>query len=389
MNKLFLLFLFFASLALLQSQASANTAEFSSAATKITNLLLSQGETTVAFDALEHSENAIGNYGPGLRAELILAFETVNMSLKANNEKYLTIGPNATFKVRGSYSIGDDPDDLGTVERKRLLALEVTIEITNGVETQSDFTFFLSRERDIIAAEGLNIQFDDQQRRETRSAHTEIRRVRKVALQKHAEENRSSFFVEGSKIKTNPNSEYAIELLTKSPAGQKYTPRKPKADSGVFPFVPVGVGEVYGIKVYNNSDQEIGVAMKIDGIDQFTFSEERDPKTGRPRFTTWIIAPNSSFTIKGWHITADNTREDNLSAFQVTGYGEGASRFVRNVAPSGNGVITVAISNSFDQRGAKTAGTETGFGPPVKQNQKVVNRQLEPPHEFLALRYNR
>ena len=319
----------------------------------------------------------------------MLAFEAVNRQLKKENKKFVTIGDNATFKVRGNYSVGDDPDDIGTEEHRRQLAVRVTLEITDGAEKQSDFTFYLSRERDIIAAEGLNVRFTDQQQRETRQAHSAIRRARKAAFTENGATGKPHFFVDGSKIKTSQKSDYAVELLTRSPVGKKYNPREPKSNDKSLPFVPIGVGEVYGVKIYNNSDQEIGVAMKIDGIDQFTFSEERNETTGRPRFNSWIIAPHSSFTIKGWHISADNSRDDNLAAFQVTKYGDGASKFVSNVDPKSNGVITVAIANSFDPRGGKSSATETGFGPPVKQNQKVVQRKFEPPHEFLAIRYSR
>ena len=372
-----------------QQVVFANTAEFNNAATKVTDLLLAQGKTTVAFETIQQRENAIGNFGPGLRAELMLAFEAVNRQLKKENKKFVTIGDNATFKVRGNYSVGDDPDDIGTEEHRRQLAVRVTLEITDGAEKQSDFTFYLSRERDIIAAEGLNVRFTDQQQRETRQAHSAIRRARKAAFTENGATGKPHFFVDGSKIKTSQKSDYAVELLTRSPVGKKYNPREPKSNDKSLPFVPIGVGEVYGVKIYNNSDQEIGVAMKIDGIDQFTFSEERNETTGRPRFNSWIIAPHSSFTIKGWHISADNSRDDNLAAFQVTKYGDGASKFVSNVDPKSNGVITVAIANSFDPRGGKSSATETGFGPPVKQNQKVVQRKFEPPHEFLAIRYSR
>ena len=382
-------YLFIALLFIPQSMAAANSAVFNNAATQITHLLLAEGKTTVAFDSIDQSANALGNFGPGLRAELMLAFEAVNMELEEKGEMFVTIGENATYTVQGRYSIGDDPDDLGTEAHKRLLAVEVTIEITNGVEKQSDFTFYLSRERDIIAAEGLNVSFGDRERSETRQAHIAIRKVREASFRTSVTSPKSPYHVDGSKIKTGRQSPYAIELLTRSPVGQTYSPRAPKSDGGPLPFVPVGVGEVYGVKIYNNSDQEIGVAMKIDGIDQFTFSEERDQSTGRPQFTSWIVAPNSSFTIKGWHVSADNSREDNLAAFQVTKYGEGASKFVKDVDPKTNGVITVAIANAFDPQGGKSSATETGFGPPVKQNQKVVHRTLEPPHEFLAIRYAR
>jgi len=367
----------------------ANTAEFNNAATKLTDLLLSQEKTTVAFETIQQSENSTGNFGPGLRAELMLAFESVNRQLKQKNKKFVTIGDNATFKVRGNYSVGDDPDDIGTEEHQRQLAVRVTLEITDGTEKQADFTFYLSRERDIIAAEGLNVRFNDRQKRETRQAHSAIRKARKAALPGNSATGELQYFVDGSKIRTSSKSDYAVEILTRSPVGKNYRPRGPKSGDSAVPFVPIGVGEVYGVKIYNNSDQEIGVAMKIDGIDQFTFSEERIETTGRPRFNSWIIAPRSSFTIKGWHISADNSRDDNLAAFQVTKYGDGASKFINNVAPASNGVITVAIANSFDPRGGKSSATETGFGPPVKQNQKVIQRKFEPPHEFLAIRYSR
>jgi hypothetical protein len=346
--------------------------------------LLAQGKTTVAFETIENGANTNGNFGPGLRAELILAFEAVNKQLQGDKKEFVTIADNAAFKVRGSYSIEDDRNDGGSPKRQRLLAVEVNIEITDGTEKQSDLTFFLTRGRDIVAAEGLSIKLDPDAGK--KDQHKEIRKALD-ALESGGDDAKPMFVVEGTKIKTNKDSEYAIELVTRSPVGTKYSPRGPKSDSGALPFVPVGVGEIYGIKIYNKSDRRISVAMKIDGIDQFTFSEERNEKTARPRFTSWIVGAKSSFTIKGWHISADNSRKDNLSAFQVTKYGEGASKFAKSVDQNLNGVISVAIATEFVS--GSRGDSETGFGPPVEQKQKVVKVKMNPPHEFLSIRYSR
>ena len=40
-----------------------------------------------------------------------------------------------------------------------------------------------------------------------------------------------------------------------------------------LPFVRIDKGELYEVRVVNNSPEEVAVTLAIDGIDQFTFSD--------------------------------------------------------------------------------------------------------------------
>ena len=112
--------------------------------------------------------------------------------------------------------------------------------------------------------------------------------------------------VEGTLVKARKDSPYAVEIRTKSLNGTGATvPRKATLENGLA-FVPIDKGELYEVRVVNNADHEIAVSLSIDGIDQFTFSEDRKAD-GTPRFSHWIVGPRKDVIIYGWHRTADRS----------------------------------------------------------------------------------
>ena len=172
----------------------------------------------------------------------------------------------------------------------------------------------------------------------------------------------------------------------------------------------VHVGEVYEVRVVNFSSHEIAVSLAIDGIDHFTFSEDRTavlddrgkPVAGpdskpvqRPKFSHWIVGPAKAgkpgeVLILGWHKTADPKRKDNVMSFLVTEYGKGAASKFPTQAQGKVGLITVGISRSFkDGELRPRSANETGFGPDRELKQEVVKRFIDAPHEFVTVRYNR
>ena len=188
-------------------------------------------------------------------------------------------------------------DDLGTRERDRYLIVKVALDVRKGAESIYGFTFYLNRSRDIVQADGLNFASDAD---DTRELHKQIRRTKgKVA------DAKPTWSVSDGKIKSRSRSPYSVEIVTKSAiAGGDYEVRPPASSDDAFPLVPITIGETYGVQVHNSSSEEIAVTLKIDGLDQFAFSKDRNKKTGRPRFSNWIVRPNSSFTIKRWHLTS-------------------------------------------------------------------------------------
>jgi hypothetical protein len=168
------------------------------------------------------------------------------------------------------------------------------------------------------------------------------------------------------------------------------------------PFVDVGLKDLYEVKVYNDSPREVAVALSIDGLDMFHFSSDRDA-SGRPKFSHFIVFPkgyrdpsdavgpeyDGTLTIVGWHKSVAGT--ENFLSFLVTEHGQGAVSQAGVKARGKVGVIHVQFSNCRPlAAGEKSAGgNETGFGPPRTVKQKPVRYEIEPPHEFVTVRYTR
>lgn len=388
MNKTLFILSALAITFLCQLQASLGadpSAQIAIAAEKITQVLLDKDRETVSLSSIT-SKTAKGNIGPGLLVSFQQEFERINAARKLKKQKFVSIVGGSDFKIRGSFDVIDDPDDLGSPESQRLLTLKVTIEIFDGADVVFPHTFFSDRLRDIIPASGLTARLDPKSGSNKEDHKVFRQTVKKVAT------GEKTFAVNGTRIKSSQNSEFEVEILTGSPAdvaSGDYSVRAPKKSSGIFPLVPINIGEVYAVKIYNKANHEIAVSMKIDGIDQFAFSKDRNPETGRPRFSSWIIAPNSEFVIRGWHQTIDPKSKKNLSAFVVTKYGDGISQFI-DVDRKQNGVISVAFAKaSFPGSKGSRNSAETGFGPPIKQNQRAVKRTIDPPHDFVSIRYTR
>lgn len=369
--------------------ADSLSAEIRQAAEKITSVLADQ--EFESFTIVKFEDKTHGNFGPGIQAELIRAVETVNSQREKENKRSISILDNSAVKLNGMLQTVDDPNDLGTAdEKKRLVAVELRVVLQTGGEDIYSGSFFVTRIRDIAQIEGLNFRADLNQ--DNRDIHANLRRTLDQ-LEEKPSSGGSRFHVDRTKIRSDVESPISVEIAAKSVLAGKDAiaiPRAPVKENGIFPFVPLGIGETYEITVHNDSAEEIAVGMTIDGIDQFTFSEDRDPSTGRPRYSHWIVAPKSKMTIRGWHKTSDLKRDDNVLSFLVTKYGEGGSRLVSHPEADSVGVITVSVSKSHLPTSAKSRGdAETGFGPPIKVEQTVVQRNIDPPHEFISIRYNR
>lgn len=211
---------------------------------------------------------------------------------------------------------------------------------------------------------------------------------RNKEIQKSQKEH--SVVINGSLVSAHPDSPYAVEVRCKPHRNHerfKAQPR-PAQDVNGQAFVPIEKGELYELRLVNRSKQEAAAAITVDGIDVFTFSEDRNA-AGRPRFTHFIVPAEGEVKVVGWHKTASPMRKDNFLAFLVTENGHGArARFPQT--PQGRvGCITVAFSHAFPPGTARSAGAETGFGPPIEVKQEIVKRVIDPPHEFVTIHYQR
>jgi hypothetical protein len=204
--------------------------------------------------------------------------------------------------------------------------------------------------------------------------------------------NNPFIFVDGTRIRSKQDSPFTLQVAVKPLAGADTAdakPRQPVVDKGQA-FVSIDKGEVYELLFHNSSQVEVAVSVKVDGIDMFTFSDDRDKRTGQPQYSHFIVSKGQTLLIPGWFKTIDTKRKDNFLRFLVTEYGQGAASQFPTQSQGQIGVVTVQVSKShMPGSGRAKSSAETGFGPPVKADLQPVERLIDPPHEFISVRYLR
>ena len=78
----------------------------------------------------------------------------------------------------------------------------------------------------------------------------------------------------GTRLYPRPGCPYSVEILVKSSDGP-YEPRKIGIGKDGLPKVELKRGELYGVRVYNDTDFEAGVTLKIDGLSRFALSDDK------------------------------------------------------------------------------------------------------------------
>ena len=193
-----------------------------------------------------------------------------------------------------------------------------------------------------------------------------------------------------TKVSSSATSSYSVEIAVRPFKGSDADLRARPAtinDKGLA-FIPINRDEVYEPRIYNDSDHDVAVFASIDGVDVFHFSAERNAD-GMSKFTSFIIPAKSSGPIPGWFQKL--APPANYLSFQVTGYGQGAITKASLKSRGKVGVIHIQFCNCYKLEPGQSArsGNETGFGPPKSVQQKAVRYEIEPPHEFVSIRYQR
>jgi hypothetical protein len=234
---------------------------------------------------------------------------------------------------------------------------------------------------------------------------TGTKRERQAELEQKAR-NPKAFIRDKTRIASSEESPYEIELRVKPLKDHEKhaaTAREATDEKGQA-FVRIDRDELYEVVVHNKSDREVAVALTIDGLDVFHFSKDRVRETkeqangsqlvvDRPRFTHFIVAKNSSATIVGWHHSLQGERTAdgkiaNYLSFLVTAHGQGAVTKAGITARGNVGVIHAQFSLT-SPAGKGRSGSETGFGPPREVKQTAVERDIDPPSDFVTVRYAR
>jgi hypothetical protein len=191
--------------------------------------------------------------------------------------------------------------------------------------------------------------------------------------------------IKNSRITVDKTTPYAIELLVRR--GNDFVPLSAMQTDGQA-FVKINRDDEYAVKLINDSDSEAAVALTIDGLSMFNFSENKNYKQV-------IIGAKSAGLIKGWH--RSNTVSD---AFLVTEYSKSA---VAKALPSSTsvGVITAAFSVCFPDdvpppedepsgaRGGSLTENATGLGRKLAENFNEVKRTFGVLRTTISVRYSK
>jgi hypothetical protein len=185
--------------------------------------------------------------------------------------------------------------------------------------------------------------------------------------------------IEGTRVFAGPESPYAVEVVVAN------RPRQPVLEEGLA-FVPLKRDETYAVRLVNQSEHDCAVTLTIDGLNLFTFSDQR-------AYSHVIVPARSSGLLRGWH--RSNERSD---AFQVTRYSRSAAAGrLKNTAATGT--ITATFAAAWPKNGAPppdenamTRGQEpdaTGRGPAVRQRYEEVERHVGLIRASISIRYSK
>jgi hypothetical protein len=209
----------------------------------------------------------------------------------------------------------------------------------------------------------------------------------------------STQMLKGNRVRADQDGQYELEILVQpnlQVEPQSVLPRLETIKTKQEAFVTLPEESLYIVRIHNPTTKEVAVSLTIDGLDAFHFSKERDPKNVRqPKYTHYIIAPGTSLDVEGWFLEVKEP--NNVSSFQVKQLGGGAIGAEKQKIPGLKvrgpvGVIHASFSLSLPKKPgserSKQAG-ETGLGPPRSVKQEAVERDFDPPHEFISVRYKR
>lgn len=167
-----------------------------------------------------------------------------------------------------------------------------------------------------------------------------------------------------------------------------------------LPFVKLERDEYYEVRLINKAPFESAATLAIDGLDQFVFSDDkdpntgevqRDPKTGQPVFTFRLIKPGKSTVVRGWY-----RHSKQADSFVITEYAKTAAAKLHSTAKLGT--ITVQFRAAWEKDadrpadetgGDKGSGDGTGQGPPVAQDLKTVQRHVGVLRATVPIRYKK
>ncbi|QDT71732.1 hypothetical protein [Lacipirellula limnantheis] len=198
---------------------------------------------------------------------------------------------------------------------------------------------------------------------------------------------------DGSRLFAAGSKAYGVELLVNG-ARRPFTIEPDKTAS-----VRLQLDETCEIGVLNQSGFDAAVAITIDGLSVFQFSELRHqdgPLKGEPLYAHFVVPPSQKGSlIRGWHLNNEKS-----AAFRITSPEQSAVAELGKESDSG--VVTVTFAAAWDAgqapppgepgliRGDKRDGPKRmGRGDEFDFKIKEVQREVGKPRAVISFYYDR
>jgi hypothetical protein len=184
---------------------------------------------------------------------------------------------------------------------------------------------------------------------------------------------------------------YSIEILVgpdqAMPDLKNYVPRAATLDKDGLAFLKINRGEVYAVKVINDSQSDVAVTLTIDGLSMYSFSDNKN-------YEVVFVPAGKSGIIAGWHRTNDKS-----DSFLVAEYARSA---VARLLPSSStfGTITASFKAAWPRDGAPPADEQdprrntrsaaaTARGNPIDAKYVEETRNIGQFRGAVSVRYNK
>ncbi len=327
--------------------------------------------TVGEFQYVRDRANSVG--GSVLARELIKALEF----------NRVPIAGDAPFTLSGRYDLGPDGQD------PRLLALNVTFLLARqSGERLKEYRNnpFLIRDPVMIAKlTGKTVEI-----RGRNVAEQRLKLARQVATPtvsvQPAPGGEST-----TVVRTSARSPYGLEVLVKGPDGSA-RPQGIRVEGGQA-ATRLQPGDVYQVRLINDSDEPAAVELLIDGLSVLALHERKELRDGR-----LIVAPRSSIVIGGWF---ENERAAGGREFEV---GRRVDAIAGKVLPADRvdlGAITASFARAWDVRNRpRDAGQDfrpmnddeqvaTVLGRKIDLPLQVVRYDFDGVRDVISVRYDR
>jgi hypothetical protein len=339
--------------------------ELARVAADVKKTLEGRGEDSVAVGQFTGPAHIPTSAGPAIAQVVSEELKKVGLNVKQR----------ANFTVEGRYRDVVDADS-------KLLAAQLTIKV---LDRQDEVVIELQRgifgDATIPTLFGLTTHLPPDANAKDRSeAMTQ-------AIDK------PSTTIANSRVSAGKGSPFAIEVLVKPSNSSTPAPRGAEEKDGLA-FVPIARGEVYQVRLINDSNHEAAVVLSIDGLSMFSFSDLRDPKSGQPKYHVVLVPAKGTATIPGWHRSNEHSEQ-----FEVTEYAKSAAAELKSTANIGT--ITACFMASWPEKGQPPAdeptkpgeyarsGDATGRGARVGVKYDEVKRNLGVIRATVSVRYTK